>query len=512
MHPGKLNTAILFFLWFTGLTGQVPTYNEAIRPILDRHCAGCHRPGQSGAMPLTNYEEVAAYGRMIGYVTTHKLMPPWYADPNYNHFANERILSDSEINTIQNWIEGNMPLGADSLSEKISNSVDSVFAHRKPDLEISMAQGFEQYGIYLDQYQVFVLPVSLTEGKWIEGIEFVPGNRKIVRFASISMSDSPAFDSLDQWDPRYGYYRFGGLGYPAEEPYWYTWSPLQKPTFLPQGVAKYLPANSKLIVAIHYGPTGKPQTDSSSIRLYFASGPPMVRHTTAPFINPYSVEADSFFIPAGIKKAVHGTFETPFDIEITSLTPQANLLCKSWEIWALVPGQTDAIKLLKLTDWNFNWKTTYHLRQPMLLPKGTKLHARAVYDNTIDNPCNPAETPVPFRSGSNLFNELFYVHFGYTTHIPENPRVILYAPAVICSPSISFEIMLQNKEALVIQLMDHRSREEINRVENLFKKGKHTVELKTTALSNGPYVLRVTTIKGVILAEQLVIKVDKGDM
>ena len=96
-----------------------------------------------------------------------------------------------------------------------------------------------------------------------------------------------------------------------------------------------------------------------------------------------------------------------------SMTPQANLLCRSWEVFAKVPGQRIPVKLLKINDWNFNWKQTFHLESPLTLPAGTVIHAMAKYDNTLDNPCNPADKPVPVKAGAHLFSELFYVHFEY---------------------------------------------------------------------------------------------------
>ena len=86
---------LLFSALSIQVQGQEISYYGDVKPILDRHCVSCHRAGEVGPMPLTTYEEVSAYGRMIQYVTTSKLMPPWYADPSYAHYSNERVLSES---------------------------------------------------------------------------------------------------------------------------------------------------------------------------------------------------------------------------------------------------------------------------------------------------------------------------------------------------------------------------------------------------------------------------------
>jgi hypothetical protein len=323
-------------------------------------------------------------------------------------------LSTDEIKNISDWVDSGMKEGALPYGRVISSTATVTVRPRDPDLVIPMKESFEQYGIYMDQYQVFVLPTNLTEDTWVEGIEFVPGNKKIVRHASVSIARPGQFDSLDRWDPRYGYYSFGGLGKTADQAFWYTWSPQQGSIFFEEGAGKFLPKGSELIVHIHYGPTGVPLKDSSEVRLYFASNKITKSILTAPLINPDHLTNDSFFIQANTKKVFHAAYELPEAIQIMSLTPQANLICRSWEVFAEIPGNTQPVKLLKIKDWNFNWKQTYRLESPITLPAGTVIHALAHYDNTLDNPCNPSDTPVDIKWGSHLFNELFYVHFEYT--------------------------------------------------------------------------------------------------
>jgi hypothetical protein len=168
---------LLFSALYIQVQGQEISYYGDIKPIVDRQCVSCHRAGEVGPMPLTSYEEVSAYGRMIQYVTTSKLMPPWYADPSYAHYSNERVLSETEIKKISNWVSSGMVPGKEPElpTVPIENHQDRI--KRKPDLVISMSEAFEQYGVYLDQYQVFILPTDLAEDTWIEGIAFVPGKR-----------------------------------------------------------------------------------------------------------------------------------------------------------------------------------------------------------------------------------------------------------------------------------------------------------------------------------------------
>ena len=93
-----LRTLLLLGVALTALAGQVPqsngtvTFNKDVLPILQANCQGCHRPGQIAPMSFLTYESTRPWAKAIkAAVATHK-MPPWFADPQYGHFANDRSL------------------------------------------------------------------------------------------------------------------------------------------------------------------------------------------------------------------------------------------------------------------------------------------------------------------------------------------------------------------------------------------------------------------------------------
>jgi hypothetical protein len=62
---------------------------------------------------------------------------------------------------------------------------------------------------------------------------------------------------------------------------------------------------------------------------------------------------------------------------------------KSFQYEARFPdGRT--VTLLKVPRYNFNWQLTYELTEPLALPKGTQIVCTAHYDNSPNNPFNPA--------------------------------------------------------------------------------------------------------------------------
>src|SRR3954466_15854007 len=87
------------------------TYYQNIAPIIEQHCATCHHPGDAAPFNLISYEDVSKHARDIAKVTKSRFMPPWLPEPGYGHFANERRLSDVEIETIGDWAANGAPAG-----------------------------------------------------------------------------------------------------------------------------------------------------------------------------------------------------------------------------------------------------------------------------------------------------------------------------------------------------------------------------------------------------------------
>src|SRR2546430_14232696 len=93
------------------LLAQAPTFYRDILPILQQHCQSCHRPGQIGPMFLVTYTQARAKAKAIEQMVRTRKMPPWFADPQSGHFANDPSLSADDIQTITAWVESGAPAG-----------------------------------------------------------------------------------------------------------------------------------------------------------------------------------------------------------------------------------------------------------------------------------------------------------------------------------------------------------------------------------------------------------------
>src|SRR5258708_12340017 len=81
------------------------TFSKDVLPILQKNCQGCHRPGQVAPMSLISYKDTRPWARAIKAAVILKKMPPWFADPKYGHFMNDRSLKQSEIDTLAKWAD-----------------------------------------------------------------------------------------------------------------------------------------------------------------------------------------------------------------------------------------------------------------------------------------------------------------------------------------------------------------------------------------------------------------------
>src|SRR6266852_2601421 len=88
------------------------TFNKDVLPILQKNCQGCHRPGEIGPMSFLTYESTRPWAKAMKAAVVSKKMPLWFADPKYGHFANERRLSDRDLQKIVAWVDAGALEGA----------------------------------------------------------------------------------------------------------------------------------------------------------------------------------------------------------------------------------------------------------------------------------------------------------------------------------------------------------------------------------------------------------------
>lgn len=504
----------LFIILFFQILSQAqqPTWNRDIAPIIFNNCSPCHQSGKIGPMPLTTYQEVTSYGQMVAYVTEKKWMPPFLANAPLGAFTGEKKLTDSEIDKIKSWVRNGMPLSNNTNEIPVAyQSTPALNYDFIPDTVLQINPSFEQYGIYYDQYRVFVLPLNLPEDKWVTDIKFVPSNSLIVRNATISIDNENGAKPWDDWDPGNGYYSFGELGFIPWESRWHSWNPCTGQSIIPENGSLYLPKNANLIVHIHYGPTGIPRKDSSKVMLKFGSKKPEKIIRTIPLLNPYNLKPDSFLIEKESICRYYAAFSAPIDLEIYGLYPHAHLLGKSWTVFVTHPDTKKTEKLLDIDEWNFHWKQYFEFNKPRLFKKGTIFQTIVSYDNTKNNLFNPSDPPESMSWGKKMYEEMFLVYFTYTLsnnteYNADNAQVNPIKN--LTTDSILLHINAKVKDTLTCKVSSFDNTISFHPfINKQFSKGNHSFNIDLSNQTYGNYLLQITNSQGKILHEDLFVRV-----
>ena len=162
---------------------DTPTFYKDVLPILQKNCQTCHRPGEVAPMSLITYEQTRPWARAIQKAVMARQMPPWFADPQYGHFANERRLSTRELEVIDNWVKAGAPAGRDKDAPPPLAFNDGW--NLKPDVVIEMPKAFELPARGTINYKYVVVKGSFTEDLWVSSAEMRPGNPKVLHHGKV---------------------------------------------------------------------------------------------------------------------------------------------------------------------------------------------------------------------------------------------------------------------------------------------------------------------------------------
>ncbi len=377
-----------------------PTFNRDILPILENRCQECHRRGEIAPMPFMTFRETRPWAKAIREAVLTGKMPPWFADPRYGHFANDRHLSQEEKETLAAWVDAGAPEGLSGDRPRPKQWFEG-WNIGKPDAIISMPTAFHVPARDELDYQYIIVHTGFTEDKCVQKVEIRPGNRAVVHHAVVYIRE-----------PKSDWLRDAAIGKPfaldpdaiTKSDILFTYAPGNGHDEWPPGMAKLVPAGSDLVFQMHYTPCGKPVADKSEIGMIFASAPPAQRVLTL------QLNYSRFVIPPGdpdYRTFVSGTL--PNDATLLSLFPHMHLRGK-WFEYAITPPGGERTTLLKVNNYDFYWQMTYRLAEPMRLPANTKIEAIASYDNSRNNPRNP-DPELAVRYGHQSSDEMMVGFF-----------------------------------------------------------------------------------------------------
>jgi hypothetical protein len=200
-------------------------------------------------------------------------MPPWKAEPVSGDFIGQQRLSDGEIDLIQRWVDGGA-LEGDPRDLPPQPRIASGWELGKPDLIVSLSQAYTLAAEGSDVFRIFVIPLPTDRLRYVRGLEFHPGNPKVVHHANIRIDRTPASRTFDAQDPEPGYEGLMAHSAVYPEGHFLGWTPGQVAPLLPKGLAWRLDRGTDLVVELHMQPSGKPERVQPTVGLFFGDDPP----------------------------------------------------------------------------------------------------------------------------------------------------------------------------------------------------------------------------------------------
>jgi Flp pilus assembly protein TadD len=375
------------------------TFARDVAPLMYEACASCHREGGPAPFSLITYDQVRRRATQIAAVTRSGFMPPWKAEPESGDFVGQPRLTARQIQRIQQWVEAGTPEGNPRELPRRPTWPDGWLLGT-PDLIVTLEAPYRLSATGTDVFRIFAIPLPVAATRFVRGIEFHPGNARVVHHANIRVDSTPASRQLDAADPSPGYDGLMPRSAAYPEGHFLGWTPGQIAPLVPSDLAWRLEPGSDLVVQLHLQPSGAVEEVKPSIGLFFGRDPP--RHT--PTI--LRLGSQSIDIPPGERRyVIKDAYTLPVDVDVLAVQPHAHYRAREIKGIATLPDGSTRW-MMHITDWDFRWQHVYREVAPIALPKGTVLSMEYTFDNSAENVRNPQLPPVRVSWGQRSQDEM----------------------------------------------------------------------------------------------------------
>ena len=393
-------------------SGAMVTWHQDLAPVVVSKCGGCHIAGGIAPFSLQSYEEARPFAAALLDAVERKAMPPFLAETTdicapLHDFKDDPRLTEAELELLRAWVDQEAPEGDPAKAEPIPAALDLVLKDTDVSLKIPSAVTMTGSG---DQYLCFSLDTGFTEDTWLDGLQINAGNPKIVHhvLAYVDEQGESAAKVGPNGEP---YPCFGGPGINTSGLIG-VWAPGSVPFVPPPDVAMRVAAGSRIVLSVHYHPTGEEERDdSTSIDFSLAPGLPTYVGMLALLGNEGSAGGGlqpgpndrngvpEFYIPAGVENHTEEMLINLDSADIPELRVFGVATHMHYVGTDMVigvqhknpqPEEVAAECLLQTPRWDFQWQRLYSYAAdldavPRVRP-GDSVYLRCTYNNSMSNP------------------------------------------------------------------------------------------------------------------------------
>ena len=406
---------------------QGVTYAKDVAPIIQQNCQTCHRPGSAAPFALMTYEDARQWAPLIRQKVTTRKMPPWPVDTQVGiqRFKNDRSLSDDEIATIAQWVDGGTPMGnpADlpepiawpawsdrwTYTENFGRPPDVIFS--SPPYTV-VADGMDQWP---QSGMEITREMGIVGERWVRAVEIRPANpesRYVFHHANARVRNRTTDDvsktqvvrqrDASQSSQR-DYLANSAIGTEGE--------------IYPEGTGRLIKEGDLVGFDLHFYPIEHDVTASLQVGLWlYPEGE--VPYPTEGWLQfgmdgLAGMDDNILIVPPHSQVMYRGTTQLDGNAKVFGLRGHMHMRGKYQILEAIYPD--GRYELLNKLNWDHGWHTQFLYEEDAqpLLPKGTTLILTSVFDNTSANPSNP-DPDQWIVEGARTADEMHNLRIGVT--------------------------------------------------------------------------------------------------
>jgi hypothetical protein len=359
------------------------TYHGDVRPVLARHCVGCHSVGGIAPFPLDGYAAAQAMNVRIAQVTRARTMPPWLADSSGScrTFRDARWMSEHEIAVLEAWRDQGAPEGNPATPAPEVPQLPTLTGDVS---RLDVGGDYAPDRSQADDYRCFVVEAPIAAGLYyVTGSAVTPGDPRIVHhviaYAPLDDAAGDEARALDATEDGAGYTCFGGPGVIA--PPVALWAPGAGAILYPARTGIELHGGRPLVVQVHYNlAAGVPETARLAVDLQIAT-----RGVVPAFwvpIGDYDMELAPRLasVSTSAGASLRDLTGLPYGLRAFGSAPHMHTLGRALRV-ELERASTEEC-LVDVPRWDFGWQTAYFYEQPVRIGPDDRVTITCTYDTT----------------------------------------------------------------------------------------------------------------------------------